>query len=51
MKKNLFLIIPALSSFFYSQNYNIQIRDDTGALTVTSGFYQARNYINNHPCI
>lgn len=46
MKKKLLFIGLLTTSLFYSQTSNTQTRDDAGAPTVTSGFYQAANPIN-----
>ncbi|MGO4709107.1 cell wall anchor protein [Chryseobacterium sp. 2TAF14] len=46
MKKKLLFIGLVTTSLFYSQTSNTQTRDDAGAPTVTSGFYQTSNPIN-----
>lgn len=46
MKKNLSLVGFIISSLFYSQTSNTQVRDDAGAPTVISGFYQTSSPIN-----
>jgi len=46
MKKTLLLVGFIISPFLYSQVSNTQTRDDAGASTVTSGFYQTVNPVN-----
>lgn len=49
MKKKLPFLGLIISSLFYSQTSNTQTRDDAGAPTVISGFYQTNNPINYPP--
>lgn len=46
MKKNLSLVGFIISSLFYSQTSNTQVRHDAGAPTVISGFYETSSPIN-----
>lgn len=46
MKEKLLLVGIVMHSLLYSQVSNTQTRDDAGAPTVTSGFYQTVNPVN-----